>query len=76
MVYKKIKVMISEQFSIDESKINMETSFREDLNADSLDLVELIMALEDEFNLEVDDEDVESILTVGDAVNYINNILG
>ncbi len=76
MVYEKTKRMISEQFGINEDDITMETSFREDLDADSLDLVELIMGLEDEFDLEVDDEDVETINTVGDAVNYINKIIG
>ncbi|MCF6462678.1 acyl carrier protein [Clostridium sp. Cult1] len=75
MVYEKIKKMISEQFHIDEDDITMETSFREDLNADSLDLVELIMALEDEFELEVDDDVVEEIDTVGDAVDYIKKIV-
>ncbi|MCF6466409.1 acyl carrier protein [Clostridium sp. Cult2] len=75
MIYDKIKEMISEQFNIDEENITMDTSFREDLNADSLDLVELIMALEDEFDLEVDDDDVEKINTVGDAVEYIKNIV-
>lgn len=75
MVYEKIKMIISEQFSIDEEEITMETSFKDDLNADSLDLVELIMALEDEFELQVDDGEVENILTVGDAVNYINSLL-
>ena len=58
-----------------EKDINMETSFRDDLNADSLDLVELVMALEDEFGLEVDDDDVELIRTVGDAKNYIKGKL-
>jgi acyl carrier protein len=53
----------------------METSFRDDLNADSLDLVELVMALEDEFGLEVEDDDVELIKTVGDARNYIKGKL-
>ena len=52
----------------------METSFKDDFSADSLDLVELIMALEDEFELEVDDEGVENINTVADAVNYINKL--
>lgn len=75
MVYEKIKVMISEQFDIDDDNISMDTSFRQDLNADSLDLVELIMALEDEFEVEVDDEEVENINTVGDAVNYIDKFL-
>lgn len=76
MVYEKVKVIISEQFDIDEDEITMETSFKDDLNADSLDLVELIMVLEDEFELEVDDESVENINTVADAVNYINETIG
>lgn len=76
MIYEKIVGMISEQFHIDEDDISMETSFREDLNADSLDLVELIMALEDEFELEVDDDVVEQIATVEDAVDYIKKIVG
>ena len=76
MVYEKVKMIISEQFDIEEDDITMETSFKDDLNADSLDLVELIMALEDEFEVEVDDEDVEIINTVGDAVNYINKTIG
>lgn len=75
MVYEKIKLIISEQFEVEEEEINLETNFREDLDADSLDLVELIMALEDEFEAEVQDEDVEDIITVGDAVDYINNII-
>lgn len=75
MVYEKVKMIISEQFSIDEDEITMETSFKDDLNADSLDLVELIMALEDEFEIQVDDSEVENIHTVGDAVNYINGLL-
>ncbi len=76
MVYEKVKMIISEQFDIEEDDITMETSFRDDLSAESLDLVELIMALEDEFELEVDDEGVEMINTVADAVNYINEIIG
>ena len=76
MVYEKIKMIISEQFDIEEDEIIMETSFKDDLNADSLDLVELIMVLEDEFEIEVNDESVETINTVGDAVNYINQITG
>lgn len=75
MIYEKIKNIIVEQFNIDEDSISMETSFRDDLNADSIDLVELIMTLEDEFDLEVEDDEVEDINTVGDAVNYIENIL-
>ncbi|NLW39793.1 MAG: acyl carrier protein [Tissierellia bacterium] len=74
MIYEKIKEIISQQFHIDEDEITMETSFRNDLNADSLDLVELIMALEDEFEIEVEDEVVEEIITVGDAVEYISRL--
>lgn len=75
MVYKKIKELIATQFNIDENEINNETSFKDTLNADSLDLVELVMALEDEFGLEVEDEDMEKIKTVGDAVEYITSVL-
>lgn len=75
MVLNKVKEMLSEQFNVDASGINEDTSFRDDLNADSLDLVELIMGLEDEFGLEIGDEEVDSIKTVGDAVEYIKNSL-
>lgn len=75
MILEKIKVILADQFEVEEEDITLETNFREDLNTDSLDLVELIMALEDEFEVEVEDEDVENINTVGDAVNYINNII-
>ncbi|WP_353093897.1 acyl carrier protein [Tissierella praeacuta] len=75
MIYKKIKNIIATQFNVDEDEITKETSFKDTLNADSLDLVELIMALEDEFGLEMEDEDMESIKTVGDAVEYITNAL-
>ncbi|MBU5437738.1 acyl carrier protein [Tissierella sp. MSJ-40] len=76
VILEKIKGIISGQFDIDEEDITLDTSFKDDLSADSLDLVELIMALEDEFDLEVEDDEVESIKTVGDAVDYIKNILG
>ena len=75
MATKKLFDIIATQFNINEKDITLETSFKDDLNADSLDLVELVMALEDEFDLEIDDEDVEKIKTVGDAVNYIKNII-
>ena len=58
---------------VDESKVTENASFKDDLEADSLDVVELIMELEDEFDLEIADEDAEKIETVGDAVNYINS---
>lgn len=75
MIYGKIKEIVAVQFNVDEEELNKETSFKDTLNADSLDLVELVMALEDEFDLEVEDEGVESIKTIGDAVEYITNAL-
>jgi len=75
MVFERLVKLISDQFGIDEDDIDMNTSFRDDLNADSLDLVELVMAIEDEFDLQVADDDVEKIHTVGDAVNYISEII-
>lgn len=71
MTANRIIHIISEQFNIPTEDIKMETSFREDLNADSLDLVELIMALEDEFGIELDDDNLEKIETVADAKKYI-----
>lgn len=75
MVLEKIINIISAQFNVAEEDITRETSFNEDLGADSLDLVELIMSLEDEFELEVLDDDVDKITTVGEAENYIKNRL-
>jgi acyl carrier protein len=75
MVLSKIKEIIATQFNVEEDEISKETSFKDTLNADSLDLVELIMALEDEFGLEVEDDEVDMIKTVGDAVEYITNKL-
>lgn len=76
MILEKVKEILSDQFNIEENSIDMDTSFSDDLNADSLDLVELIMGLEDEFGLEIGDDEVESIKTVGDAVEYIKSSLG
>ncbi|APQ95528.1 acyl carrier protein [Clostridium botulinum] len=73
MIFEKIKATIAEQLSIDEDEITMESSFIDDLGADSLDIVELIMALETEFDLEIPDEDAEKISTVGDVVDYIKS---
>ncbi len=71
-VFGKVKEITAEQLDIDESTITMESSFINDLEADSLALVQLMMALEEEFDLEIPDEDADEISTVGDAVNYIN----
>lgn len=70
-VFEKVKKIIVEQLSAEESEVTSEASFIEDLGADSLDIVELIMALEEEFGVEIPDEDAEKISTVGDAVKYI-----
>ena len=67
----KVKEMVAGQLGKSEDEINPESSFIEDLGADSLDLVELIMSMEDEFGLEISDEDAESIITVQDAINFI-----
>ncbi|OPX43205.1 acyl carrier protein [Ruminiclostridium hungatei] len=71
MVFDKVKKLIVEQLGVEEDDIAMESSFIDDLGADSLDIVELIMALEEEFNLEIPDNEAEKITTVGDAVEYI-----
>jgi acyl carrier protein len=69
--FTEVKEVIVELLNVDESKVKPEASFREDLEADSLDLVELIMAFEDKFGGEISDEDAQKITTVGDAVTYI-----
>ena len=72
-VLERVKKVIVEQLGVDESEITLESSFVDDLGADSLDVVELIMALEEEFNVEIPDEDAEKIVTVGDALDYIKD---
>ncbi|MRG85433.1 acyl carrier protein [Salinibacillus xinjiangensis] len=72
-VFDRVKKVIVDRLDVDESKITMEASFKDDLEADSLDVVELVMELEDEFDMEISDEEAEKIATVGDAVNYINS---
>ena len=67
----KVKEMVASQLGKSKDEITPESSFIEDLGADSLDLVELIMSMEDEFGLEISDEDAESIITVQDAINFI-----
>jgi acyl carrier protein len=70
-MFEKIRKRIADQLSLDEDEIKMDSSFADDLGADSLDIVELIMALEEEFDMEIPDEDAEKISTVGDVVEYI-----
>ncbi|MCI8299670.1 MAG: acyl carrier protein [Lachnospiraceae bacterium] len=67
----RMKEIIAEQLSTEAEGITMETSFKEDLGADSLDLFELVMALEDEYSVEIPSEDLEKLSTVGDVVNYL-----
>ena len=67
----RLKELIVQQLGVDESEVVPEAKFVDDLGADSLDLVELIMALEDEYGIEIPDEDAEKIVTVGDAINYL-----
>ena len=71
MVFEKIQKIISEQLGIDPQEVKLESSFVDDLGADSLDVVELIMALETEFDLEIPDEEAEKVKTVGNVVDYI-----
>ncbi|MBU3098812.1 MULTISPECIES: acyl carrier protein [Clostridium] len=70
-MFEEIRVCISSQLNIDEEEIKIESSFMNDLGADSLDIVELIMELEEKYDIEIPDEDVEKIVTVGDIVEYI-----
>jgi len=70
--FEQVKEIIVDLLGVDESKVNLEARFREDLEADSLDLVELIMAFEDKFGGEISDDDAQKITTVGEAVTYLD----
>lgn len=73
MVFDRVKKIIADQLGLDENTIAMDSLFADDLGADSLDVVELIMALEEEFDIEIPDEDAEKATKVGDVVEYINS---
>ena len=75
MVFEKVSKIIADQLGVDESEIALESSFIDNLGADSLDIVELIMAFEEEFDLEIPDSEAENIKTVNDAVEYIKSNL-
>jgi len=76
MSFEKIKSIIVEQLSADDSAVTMETSLMKDLEADSLDAVEIMMAIEDEFDIEIPDEDAEKFQSVGDIVRYVDERVG
>lgn len=73
MIFEKLKEIIAEQLEIDAESVTLETRLGEDLNADSLDIVEMLMSLEDEFGVDIPDEEIEKMKTVGDVVAYIEN---
>lgn len=70
-IFNRVKKIVVDRLGVDEADVKMESSFKDDLGADSLDVVELVMELEDEFDLEISDEDAEKITTVGEVVKYI-----
>lgn len=72
-MFDKIAEILAEQLDVDKETITADTRIAEDLNADSLDVVELLMAIEDEFEIEIPDEDIETMKTVGDVAEYIQN---
>ncbi|WP_017471855.1 acyl carrier protein [Amphibacillus jilinensis] len=71
--FDRVKKIVVDRLDVEEDKVTMEASFKDDLEADSLDVVELVMELEDEFDTEIADEEAEKIETVGDAVKYIDS---
>lgn len=73
MIFEKVQEKVAEQLGIDAEEVSMESSFIDDLGADSLDIVELLMALEEEFDIEIPDEEAEKLASVGDVVEYIKN---
>lgn len=76
MVFDKVKQIISDQFNISEDEITLSTSFTDDLNADSLDVFQVIMAIEEEFEMEISNDEAEKVSTVGDVVEYIKQEKG
>jgi acyl carrier protein len=72
-IHDRVKKIIVDRLGVEEAEVTLEASFKEDLGADSLDVVELVMELVDEFDMEISDEDAEKITTVGEVVNYIQS---
>ena len=73
MTFDKIKAILSEQLDVDADSLTLDTDMARDLNADSLDVVEVLMSIEDEFGVEIPDEEIENIKTIGNLVDYIDN---
>lgn len=73
MVFEKVKKILAEQLDTEADEMTMDTNIADDLGADSLDVVELLMSIEDEFEVEIPDEEIENIKTIGDVVEYIRN---
>ena len=73
MIFDKVKSIIVDQLDVDEDKVTLNSNIQDDLGADSLDIVDLVMSFEDEFDLEIPDDQVENIKTVGDVVKYIED---
>ncbi len=76
MVFEKVRQIISDQFNISEDEVTLSTSFTDDLNADSLDVFQVIMAIEEEFEMEISNDEAEKVSTVGDVVEYIKQEKG
>ncbi|MEH2956522.1 acyl carrier protein [Candidatus Merdisoma sp. JLR.KK006] len=72
-MFEEMKAIVADNLGVDGDSITMESSFKEDLNADSLDLFEMVMALEENYGVEIPSEDLEKLLTVGDVINYIKS---
>lgn len=72
-VFERVKKIVVDRLGVDEAEVTPEASFKDDLGADSLDVVELVMELEEEFDLEISDEDAEKVTTVGEVVKYIES---
>lgn len=75
MVFEKVREILCDQLDVEEDNVTMNSVLTDDLGADSLDLVDLVMTLEEEFDIEIPDEDSENVKTVGDIVKYIENII-
>lgn len=72
-MFEKIRALVAENLNVEESEITMTTSFKDDLKADSLDLFEMVMALEDEFGVEIPSEDLEGLTNIGDVIKYVES---